>query len=846
MADAEGERVLVNLRSADTPRLSTRCVGRAFLYLSIYLSRGGRAAVLTYYLRGKDTHDTSSTSLFAASAFVRVARRTPSNMSDCRHHFRPALVLLVAAEVSATLMCPLSDAMWTAYSFTYIYSRTTAEDRDCSSIRLLPPAKSDVSRLVSFCNHHQLCSAACCHKFRDDFTSGADVETSTCAPDAAVRQGFEQVPDLGDPACTPFYLDEDGPLGWHGFQQCILGARGGHDGFWKSVKAGSAEHFADWALLQALYDHPCRVTDPLAAAVHFTGLFPVVSYLTNPSACTGGWRVTGSWSPTSEHVQRMEAAAAALSEKMDALTADSDRVYVLVGSFFMERDLYTPAFLKLFASPRGRKHLLHANQEHTLSQTMGQERHITIPYVVQPGADAAAHDADKTCQHDHSTRDISFFFAGNFLRTGEGLKRATVMSAMAAVAPRSFVRPTSLAGGAESELSYEEYAEKMRRSAYCIIPAGDTPASRRLFEALAAGCIPVYLGDYERFAKPDPISGESDLPYRSVIDWTQMIIMAGSMTCLEVNDYAGARALARQLEAEAARLASIPSEFEAGCRHRVAVYTHMLSFFKPGESNGSTSPAGGAVNGLLKQIYRARLPARVRSRFGNTCERTPPVPPPATLPVPPPAGCVHDNREVWSSTICPPPLPWSLPVRPLPSPPPVRPLPSPPLAPGSPLPRSPPGSSVPILPLWKTLSLPPSPWHSLGVAARSMLVLILMSGALWLVVCACKRVFHKAHYAAIGSNESQEGGLARTRDPASRAKSARVCSTRATAAIDAASGPKELNEEDKGVVDHSPSFSTSDAVGAGCSCAIEHSMWAVTLGTNVDATPLAGEEVYSI
>ena len=746
-------------------------------------------------------------------------------MSDCRHRIRLALVLL-AAEVSATLMCPQSDAMWSAYSFTYIYSTSTAEDRDCSSIRLLPPAKSDVSKLISFCNRHQLCSASCCHKFRDDFASVADVEASTCAPDAAVRQGFEQVPERGDPACTPFYLDEDGPLGWHGFQQCILGARGGHEGFWKSDGAGSTEHFADWALLQALYDHPSRVTDPLAAAVHFTGLFPVVSYLTNPSACTGGWRVTGSWSPTSEHVQRMEAAAAALSAKLDALTADSDRVYVLVGSFYMESDLYTPAFLKLFASPRGRKHLLHANQEHILSQTVGQERHITIPYVVQPGADAAAHDADMTCKHDHSTRDISFFFAGTFLRTGEGSKRATVLSAMAAVAPRSFVMWPS--AGSE-QLSYEEYAGKMRQSAYCIIPAGDTPASRRLFEALAAGCIPVYLGDYERFAKPDPVSGESDLPYRSVIDWTQMIIMAGSMTCLEANDYAGARALARQLEAEAARLASIPSEFEAGCRHRVAVYTHMLSFFKPGESNDSTSPAGGAVNGLLNQIYRARLPARVRSRFGNTCERTPPVPPPA--------GCVHDNREVWSGTTCPPPLPSSLPVRP---------LPSPPLAPGSPLPQSPPGSPIPILLLRKTLSLPPSPWHSLGVAARSMLVLILMFGAPWLVVRACKRVFHKAHYAAISTNESQEEGLARTRDPASRVKSARVCSSRATAAIDAASGPKEPNEEDKGVVDHTPSFSTSDAIGAGCSCAIEHSMWAMTLGTNVDATPLAEEEVYSI
>ena len=35
----------------------------------------------------------------------------------------------------------------------------------------------------------------------------------------------------------------------------------------------------------------------------------------------------------------------------------------------------------------------------------------------------------------------------------------------------------------------------MRQSVFCLVPRGDTPSSRRLFDAVSAGCIPVIISD---------------------------------------------------------------------------------------------------------------------------------------------------------------------------------------------------------------------------------------------------------------------------------------------------------------------------------------------------------------
>ena len=53
------------------------------------------------------------------------------------------------------------------------------------------------------------------------------------------------------------------------------------------------------------------------------------------------------------------------------------------------------------------------------------------------------------------------------------------------------------------------YAELMQAAVFCFVPAGDTPTSRRLFDAMISGCLPVVISDH--IGKHLPFS--SVIPY---------------------------------------------------------------------------------------------------------------------------------------------------------------------------------------------------------------------------------------------------------------------------------------------------------------------------------------------
>ena len=69
----------------------------------------------------------------------------------------------------------------------------------------------------------------------------------------------------------------------------------------------------------------------------------------------------------------------------------------------------------------------------------------------------------------------------------------------------------------ENELEQHKgasYETGMMESAFCWIPRGDNPTSRRIFDAVAAGCIPVVVSDdIARY-----------LPFRWAVEWRSMIL----------------------------------------------------------------------------------------------------------------------------------------------------------------------------------------------------------------------------------------------------------------------------------------------------------------------------------
>eukprot|EP00966_Prymnesium_polylepis_P189685 4395061-Prymnesium_polylepis.1 len=58
-------------------------------------------------------------------------------------------------------------------------------------------------------------------------------------------------------------------------------------------------------------------------------------------------------------------------------------------------------------------------------------------------------------------------------------------------------------------------AKQLRESTFCLVPRGDTPTSRRLYDAIAAGCIPVVVADELQL----PFIGELRRGATNGIDW---------------------------------------------------------------------------------------------------------------------------------------------------------------------------------------------------------------------------------------------------------------------------------------------------------------------------------------
>jgi hypothetical protein len=54
------------------------------------------------------------------------------------------------------------------------------------------------------------------------------------------------------------------------------------------------------------------------------------------------------------------------------------------------------------------------------------------------------------------------------------------------------------------------------RSLFCLNPAGDTPSSARLFDAIVSGCIPVIVSD------------ELELPFEGILDYRKIALFVSS------------------------------------------------------------------------------------------------------------------------------------------------------------------------------------------------------------------------------------------------------------------------------------------------------------------------------
>lgn len=146
--------------------------------------------------------------------------------------------------------------------------------------------------------------------------------------------------------------------------------------------------------------------------------------------------------------------------------------------------------------------------------------------------------------------------------------------------------------GYDKRFSTALQVEGMRQSTFCLVPRGDTPSSRRVFDAIEAGCIPVLISDDFR------------PPFSEELDWTNFSVRLTM-----------GHASAKPCELFE-KLRSMPSE---EVRQRQARLRQVAPMFSYGQWGVGGLTPGGAVNLTLSAVRKAVALQDAGDVSGSVC-----------------------------------------------------------------------------------------------------------------------------------------------------------------------------------------------------------------------------------
>ncbi|MFQ6622563.1 hypothetical protein Gotur_001494, partial [Gossypium turneri] len=135
--------------------------------------------------------------------------------------------------------------------------------------------------------------------------------------------------------------------------------------------------------------------------------------------------------------------------------------------------------------------------------------------VVAPYVHVVDSFTDDDALDPYESRTTLLFFRGNTVRKDQGkirIKLAKILSGSDDVHyEKSVATPKNIIMSTEG----------MRSSKFCLHPAGDTPSSCRLFDAIVSHCVPVIVSD------------KIELPYEDEIDYSEFSIFFSMKEALE-------------------------------------------------------------------------------------------------------------------------------------------------------------------------------------------------------------------------------------------------------------------------------------------------------------------------
>ncbi|KAL5989256.1 hypothetical protein ACLOJK_010146 [Asimina triloba] len=170
----------------------------------------------------------------------------------------------------------------------------------------------------------------------------------------------------------------------------------------------------------------------------------------------------------------------------------------------------------------------------------------------------------------YETRSTLLFFRGRTVRKDEGIVRLKLAKLL--TGKQDVVFEDSVASGEGMQAS----TRGMRLSKFCLHPAGDTPSSCRLFDAIVSHCVPVIISD------------RIELPFEDEIDYSEFSLFFSVQEALEPDYMLG-------------QLRRLPRERWVEMWRRLKQISHHYEFQFPPKKDD-------AVNMLWRQVHH-KLPA---------------------------------------------------------------------------------------------------------------------------------------------------------------------------------------------------------------------------------------------
>ena len=383
-----------------------------------------------------------------------------------------------------------------------------------------------------------------------------------------------------------------------------------------ALPVGEAQHLSDIPIMAALERHPLRTWDADVADLHVIGALPYASHVL---ALVSGELVA--------HRRRMSALTAALEALPPFI--GRKKPLLLLHCAFSPQHMGVPLLTAL-----GRGNLIVASCDPFFARDLGAStpfthayrRGVTIPYYPHSlaydggggrswtngssGGNRSGGDVGKSggggVGEVHGARS-GLMFHGGLGRYDHGLReemlqlleevrrnRSVLVDTQTGEMTRGFNR------SAHSENSYARTAQSYRAASICMVPSGDHASSRRLFDAMSAGCVPLLVRLFHRMRKERHTFATS-LPFPLSIDWRAVSLWLGPRP--------GSWLCMRRTKDWLLRWHSHGAELEAIRRNvRAAFHAYLDSDHNP----------EGIVLGLLREIeHRFKSCDRTHSRHAS-------------------------------------------------------------------------------------------------------------------------------------------------------------------------------------------------------------------------------------